>query len=162
MKVSFQKLNENAVLPSYSTEGAAGLDMTATSKTYDEHGNIVYGTGLAGKIPDGYVGLLFPRSSNAKKDLVLSNSVGMWDSDYTGEIFFKFKPSGQIWETTDYSENDEPYPTRWFPNEEAVIYNIGDRIGQLIIIPYPQIEPEWVFELPKTTRRDKGWGSTGS
>ena len=73
MKVQFKKLVEEAVLPYYGSEGAAGLDMTATSKFYDEYGNIIYGTGIAGKIPDGYVALLFPRSSNAKKDLILSS-----------------------------------------------------------------------------------------
>ena len=56
------------MLPFYATEGAAGMDLTATSKEYDSKGCVVYGTGLAFEIPEGYVGLLFPRSSNAKKN----------------------------------------------------------------------------------------------
>lgn len=156
MKVSFQKLNENAVLPSYSTEGAAGLDMTATSKSYDEFGNVVYGTGIAGKIPDGYVAMIFPRSSNSKKDLILSNSVGIWDSDYTGEIFFKFKPSPVYGKEEDWGWKSVGNKQTHYDQ-----YEVGDRIGQLIILPYPQIEPEWVFELPKTIRGTNGFGSTG-
>lgn len=163
MKVIFKKLVDNAVLPFYGTSEAAGLDMTATSKFYDEFGNVVYGTGIAGKIPEGYVGLLFPRSSNAKKDLILSNSVGVWDADYTGEIFFKFKPAVSFRNNSFIADNSLDFdyidvPQKGWRYDE---YQIGDRIGQLLIIPYPKIEPEFVDELPTTDRGDKGWGSTG-
>lgn len=141
MKVKVKKLNDNAVLPRYATDGAAGIDLTATSKEYDYHGNVVYGTGLAFEIPKGYVGLLFPRSSNAKKNLLLSNSVGVLDSDYRGEVFFKFKKH-------DTSYEGEQYP-------------IGDRVGQIIILPYPYIEFEVADELGTTERGDGGFGSTG-
>lgn len=80
MEVKIKKLNENAVIPTYAKDGDAGMDLTATSKSFDEYGNVVYGTGLAFEIPKGYVGLLFPRSSNAKTDLFLTNSVGVLDS----------------------------------------------------------------------------------
>lgn len=80
MEVKIKKLNENAIIPTYAKEGDAGMDLTATSKSFDEYGNVVYGTGLAFEIPKGYVGLLFPRSSNAKTDLFLTNSVGVLDS----------------------------------------------------------------------------------
>jgi dUTP pyrophosphatase len=164
MIVSFKKLVDEAVLPFYSTSEAAGLDMTATSKSYDEFGNVVYGTGLAGKIPEGYVGLLFPRSSNAKKDLILSNSVGVWDADYIGEIFFKFKPSAFYYDN-ECNQDSDYFDSIVLPNEDTnwgAEYEIGDRIGQLLIIPYPKIEPEFVNELPTTERGDKGWGSTGA
>ena len=91
MKVKIKKIHKNAVIPTYAKDGDAGMDLTATSKSYDKHGNVVYGTGLAFEIPKGFVGLLFPRSSNAKKDLLLSNSVGVLDSGYRGEVMFKFK-----------------------------------------------------------------------
>ena len=141
MKVKIKKLSKEAIIPKYAHTTDAGLDLTATSKNIDEEGNVVYGTGLTFEIPKGYVGLLFPRSSNAKKDLILSNSVGVLDSSYRGEVMFKFKFSN-----CDYSENT---------------YEIGDRIGQLIIIPYPQIEFEEVEELSKTERGNCGYGSTG-
>lgn len=160
MQVRFQKLHEDAVLPFYGTEGAAGLDVTATSKSYDEYGNVVYGTGIAMEIPIGYVCLIFPRSSNAKKDLILSNSVGVLDSDYRGELSFKFKPSGIA---IPVYENDIPIqPVVQWPNSDLIEYEVGDRIGQLVIIPYPKIEPEWADELSSTDRGDAGWGSTGA
>ena len=142
LKVKIKKLNQNAVIPTYSQDGDAGMDLVATSKSFDEYSNVVYGTGLAFEIPKGFVGLLFPRSSNAVKDLILSNSVGVLDSGYRGEVMFKFKFSN-----CDYSENT---------------YEIGDRIGQLIIMPYPQIEFEESEELSETERGNGGYGSTGN
>ena len=135
------KLNPNAVLPKYAMDGDAGMDLTAVSKTYDEYGNIVYGTGLAFEIPKGYVGLLFPRSSNAKTNLRLTNSVGVLDSGYRGEVMFKFK-----YDSFSVMMNE---------------YNVGDRIGQIIIMPYPTIEFEEAMELSKTERGNGGYGSTG-
>ena len=146
MKVKIKKLNENAVIPAYANEGDAGLDLTATSKTYDKDNNVVYGVGLAFEIPKGYVGLLFPRSSNAKKDLLLSNCVGVLDSSYRGEVLFKFKRTN----TSFFS---------CFKKRKE--YNIGERIGQIIIIKHPNIEFVESEELSETTRGNGGYGSTG-
>jgi len=140
MKVKIKKLHADAVIPSYAKLGDAGMDLTATSRTFDEHGNVVYGVGLAIEIPEGYVGLIFPRSSNAKTDLYLTNHVGVIDSGYRGELMFKFRP-------TKINGN---------------CYQPGDRIGQLLIIPYPQIELEEVEELSSTERGEGGYGSTGN
>ena len=145
MKVNVKKLDSNAVLPTYAKHGDAGMDLTATSKIYDEHGNAVYGTGLAFEIPAGYVGLLFPRSSNTKKDLILGNSVGVIDSGYRGEVVFKFRPIMPL-------ERDIEFG----PRE----HDIGDRIGQIIIMPYPQVEFNLVDELSTTDRGIGGFGST--
>lgn len=139
MNVKIKKLHTDAVIPSYAKEGDAGLDLTATSMSCDDYGNICYGTGLAFEIPKGYVGLVFPRSSNAKKDLWLTNSVGVIDSGYRGEVTFKYRP-------VDLEER---------------IYQIGDRVGQLIIMPYPYIEFEEVEELSETERGCSGYGSSG-
>jgi dUTP pyrophosphatase len=138
MKVNVKKLDSNAVLPTYAKHGDAGMDLTATSKSYDSHANVCYGTGLAFEIPHGYVGLLFPRSSNTKKDLILGNSVGVIDSGYRGEVVLKFK-------MLIGSDGD---------------YEIGDRIGQIIIMPYPQVEFNLVDELSTTDRGVGGFGST--
>ena len=146
MKVKIKKLNESAVIPKYSKAGDAGMDLVATSKETDKYGNIVYGTGLAFEIPKGYVGLLFPRSSISKYDMNLTNSTGVLDSGYRGEVFFKFKRPSRF--TNDF-------------NDDCSIYNVGDRIGQIIIIPYPQIEFEEVEELSETDRGTGGFGSTG-
>lgn len=152
MKVNVKKLDSNAVLPTYAKHGDAGMDLTATSKSYDEHGNVVYGTSLAFEIPHGYVGLLFPRSSNTKKDLILGNSVGVIDSGYRGEVVFKFKAID-----TQYLQDGKlTFLKRDFMKE----YNVGDRIGQIIIMPYPQIEFNLVDELSTTDRGIGGFGST--
>lgn len=159
MKVKIKKLNPNAVIPSYALDGDAGMDLTAVSKTEDEYGNIVYGTGLAFEIPKGCVGLLFPRSSNAKKDLALSNAVGVLDSTYRGEVTLKFKRQLKIVEKeidrTAYSNIVES------DFDQYASYECGDRIGQIIIFPYPTIEFEEVDELSETERGRGGFGSTG-
>lgn len=139
MKVKIKKLHENAVIPKYAQKGDSGLDLTAVSLGYDYNNNVVYGTGLAIEIPYGYVGYIFPRSSIADKTLSLANSVGVIDSNYRGEIMLKFKDKGEI----------------------GITYNIGDRIGQLIIMPIPSIELEEVEELSDTNRGTGGFGSTG-
>ena len=141
MEVKIKKLSENAVIPSYSKKGDAGMDLTAVSINWDDNGNVIYGIGLAVEIPQGYVGLLFPRSSNSKKDLYLTNHVGVIDSGYRGEIMLKFRRTVMF---------------------NPAIYNIGDRVGQLIIIPYPEVSFVEVEELSNTERGAGGYGSTGS
>ena len=149
MKVKIKKLNEGAKVPSYSKEGDAGLDFTAVEISRDNVGNITYHTGLAIEIPEGYVGLLFPRSSVSKKQQFLTNGVGVIDSSYRGEIMAKFKPVMGSYETI----------LELFESNE---YEIGDRVVQLLIIPYPQIELEEVEELSDTERGHGRFGSTGN
>ena len=142
MKVLFKKLNKQAVTPSYAKDGDAGLDITAISRDIvitEDYEYIEYGTGLAFEIPVGYVGLLFPRSSISKKDILLSNAVGVIDSGYRGEVSFRFKRLA------------------W----DSAIYNVGEKIGQLVILPYPQIQLEQAKELSETERGENGYGSSG-
>jgi dUTP pyrophosphatase len=139
MEVKVKKLVKEAVVPKYAKHGDAGMDLTATSKSIDENGCVVYGTGLAFEIPEGYVGLLFPRSSNAKKALLLANSVGVVDSGYRGEVIFKFRPA----------------------DSSGRMYDIGDRIGQIIIMPFPLIEFIESDELSETERGNGCFGHTG-
>lgn len=148
MKVKIKRLDERAVVPSYSKPGDAGMDLTAINISKDNVGNITYHTGLAIEIPEGYVGLLFPRSSICKKQQFLTNGVGVIDSSYRGEIMAKFKPVMGSYETI----------LELFESNE---YEIGDRVVQLLIIPYPQIELEEVEELSDTERGYDGFGSTG-
>lgn len=157
LEVKIKKLYEDAVVPSYAHESDAGLDLTATSKSYDEHGNVVYGTSLAFAIPTGYVGLLFPRSSVSKKDLSLANSVGVIDSGYLGEIIFKFKCTLVLkphYHAVNIMEGGIPHL-----QEE---YNIGDKIGQIIIMPIPKVTLSLVDDLGDSERGTGGFGSTGS
>ncbi|AOB43399.1 deoxyuridine 5'-triphosphate nucleotidohydrolase [Acinetobacter phage LZ35] len=163
LNVKIKKLSQDAVIPTYAKHGDAGMDLTATSKEYDDHGNVVYGTSLAFEIPNGYVGLLFPRSSNTKKDLILGNSVGVLDSGYRGEVFFKFKVSGDFW-NFDNSQEDAVFETASDEKRGFSVgmdfYSVGDRIGQIIIIPIPQVNFIEVDELSSSDRGVGGFGST--
>lgn len=143
MQVKIKKLHPDAMIPKYSKSGDAGLDLTAISINTDSQDYIEYGTGLALEIPEGFVGLIFPRSSISNKSLLLTNSVGVIDSGYRGEIKFRFKLSNHY---------------RTFSEK----YKVGDRIGQIIIMPYPQIEFEEVKELDNSERGDGGFGSTNA
>ena len=166
MKVKFKKLNENAIIPTKAHATDAGFDLVATSKKTDGYGNTVYGTGIAVEIPEGYVGLVFPRSSNAKTLLTLSNSVGVIDSGYRGEIMFKFRPSIIIpnpfvlWLKRFVLKKRGTYHSG-ITVEHFREYSVGDRIGQLIIMPYPEIEFEESNELSDSERGTGGYGSTG-
>lgn len=141
MLVKFKKLRPDAVLPTYAKPGDAGLDLVAVDFTIDETGNLCYHTGLAAEIPEGYVGLLFPRSSISKYGLALRNSIGVIDSGYRGDIIAKF---------------GDPYLY-----QDLRRYQLGDKIAQLIILPYPQIEVVEASELSSTERGSGGFGSTG-
>ena len=160
MEVKIKKLVESAVIPFYAKPGDAGMDLTAVSKWYED-GNVCYGTGLAFEIPEGYVGLVFPRSSNAKKDLILSNCVGVIDSGYRGEVTFKFKPNNKIFA---YETNNDKKDCRIFDvdNEEQKIYDINERVGQIIILPFPKIKFIESEELSETERGTGGYGSTNN
>ncbi len=142
MQVKIKKLDPKAIIPKYAKDGDAGLDLTAISRTFDDKNNVVYKTGLAIEIPKGYVGLIFPRSSIANKNQLLTNSVGVIDSGYRGEITFKFKA---IQYATPFCKP----------------YEVGERVGQLIILPYPQIELIESDELSESERGTGAYGSTG-
>ena len=146
LEVKIKKLHKDAVIPKYETIGSVGMDLTAVSKEYDEHGNLVFGTGLAIQIPEGYYADLRPRSSISKYDLVLANSVGTIDSDYRGELILKFKPS--VYFGVNRGDDD------------GVMYDVGDRIAQLVILPYPKVSFVEVDELSYTERGTGGFGST--
>ena len=144
MKVSFKKLSPNAITPSYAKDGDAGMDISAITYTINkEHSFIEYHTGIAFEIPKGHVGLLFPRSSVSKTDLRLANCVGVVDSGYRGEITFRYK-----FEKGSYFASLKRF-------EE------GDRIGQLVIMPYPEIELKEEETLTRSARGVGAYGSTG-
>jgi len=143
--IKLKPLRPDWVIPTYAHKGDAGLDMTATNKIVDEFGNTVYGTSLALQLPEGHVGLLFPRSSICKKQLFLTNSVGIIDQGYQGEIMFKFKSFNH--------SGDENL---------NIDYNVGERIGQLIVLPIPYVNIEVVSELDDSERGEGGYGSSGN
>ena len=143
LTVKFRKLVSEAVTPRYAQAGDAGMDLTATSFRITET-FMEYGTGIAVEIPNGHVGLLFPRSSitKAPQGVSLKNSVGVIDSNYSGEILVRF---------------ELPYPGI-IP--DGIIPVVGDKVAQLLVIPYPKVHLEEVGELSDSNRGEGGFGST--
>ena len=141
MKVKFKKVNPDVKHgPEKAHADDAGFDLWCYSVDEDRTRGIVsYGTGIAVEIPEGYVGLLVPRSSVYKVQLQQANGVGVIDSGYRGELVFKYRVV-------------QPHIKR---------YGIGERIGQLVILPIPEVEMEEVDELSPSDRNTSGFGSTG-
>lgn len=135
------EVKSEGVLPTKATDGSAGFDLYSTRITQERDNSnkpvFVYHTDIAVEIPKGYVGLLFHKSSVAKRSIMLTNAVGVIDSDYRNEIMAKMKV------TTD------AVPT---------IYAIGEPFAQLVIVPYLVAEPILVDELSETERGTKGFG----
>jgi len=137
-------LHPDAVIPAYAKPGDAGMDLTAVAIEYDaENDWYVYHTGIALEIPQGYVGMVYPRSSNRKTDSYMPNHVGIIDSGYRGEVLVTYK-------NRDDSRNNIKAP-----------YITGERIAQIIIMPYPKVNFVEVEELSETERGEGGHGSTG-
>jgi dUTP pyrophosphatase len=141
MKIQFKKLVQEAQKPKFGKPGDAGADLVATSVDFSRKNQVVYGTGLAVEIPEGMVGLVFPRSSVRNYDLSMSNCVGVIDSGYRGEIMVTFNILNL--HTVENS------------------YQVGDRIAQLVILPVPLAQYVEVNELSETQRGTDGHGSTG-
>lgn len=143
IRVRVKKLREDAVIPEYKTEGAAGFDLVAAEDvTINAGETVTVPTGLAFEIPEGYELQIRPRSGlSLKTPLRIANSPGTIDSDYRGEVKIIITNTGQC---DDY-------------------YNIykGDRIAQGVIVPVMRAEFEEVDELSETSRGYGGFGSTG-
>lgn len=144
LTVNFELRHPNAVPPAYATDGSAGMDLVAVTREWDSDYQVfIYDTGVAVEIPEGYVGYIFNRSSVYKTQLSLANAVGILDSDYRGTIKFMFRD------------------LNLGPLYEGTSYEVGDRIGQLVIMPYPKIIPVITDALSSTQRGTNGFGSTG-
>lgn len=145
MELKFKRLSDKAILPIRAHKGDAGLDLTCTGiGTVRNACNqllLEYHTDLAVEIPEGYVGLLFPRSSIYKTSLTQSNAVGVIDSGYRGEIKVIFR------NTTDVI---------------PAVFQEGERFCQLVIVPIPEITITEVAELSESERDTNGFGSTGT
>lgn len=128
-----------AIIPKYAHSTDAGMDLVAVSMNETDK-YIEYDTGIALEIPKGYVGLVFPRSSVSKLDLVQANSVGVIDSSYRNSIKVRFKK---------------------LKDNGVCVYVPGERIAQLIILPYPMIGFNEVEKLSDSDRGLGGFGSTG-
>ena len=143
MQIKIKKLRENATIPTRGSASAAGYDLYAcldAPVTVAPHATAMIGTGLSIAVPEGYFGAVFARSGLAsKKGLRPANCEGVCDSDYRGEYIVALHNDGET---------------------ERVIES-GERIAQLVVIPYLAVEFDLVDELDETERGAGGFGSTG-
>jgi dUTP pyrophosphatase len=141
-KINIKRLNSEAIIPTYGTEYSAGMDLYAdhsTMKIYPGETAFVH-TGITMEIPEGHVGLVFARSSLAtQRGLAPANKVGVIDSDYRGEIIVALHNASA--------------------ERQRVL--AGERVAQMVIMPYVKAELEEVDELTDTVRGTGGFGSTG-
>ena len=144
VNVRYIKLNEFAKEPQYANDYAAGADLYSASNeqiTIKPSETVLVGTGIAAEIPEGYVGLVFARSGLAtKKGLAPANKVGVIDSDYRGEIKVSLHNHSDKTETID----------------------AGERIAQLVVVPFVHASFELSSSLSETDRGSGGFGSTGN
>jgi dUTP pyrophosphatase len=142
VRVEFRRLDPSVQLPRRARHGDAGLDLAANEDvTVGPGDRAMVGTGLAVAIPPGHAGLVLPRSGLASRQgLTLANAPGLIDAGYRGEITIALV-------------NLDP--------REKVEVRRGDRIAQLLVVPFADAEPVEVAELPETTRGEGGFGSTG-
>ena len=150
MIAKIKKLKPNAIIPTKGSEYAAGYDLYACldedSIVINTHETKMIGTGIAITPPKGYFGAIFARSGlSIKQGLRPQNCVGICDEDYTGEYIVALH--------NDY-DSESLIPKR------AIIHN-GDRIAQLVFLPYVDVTFNEVDELEETKRADGGFGSTG-
>lgn len=143
MELPFQRLDPDAPLPERAHPGDAGLDLRSMVDLVVEPGaRALVPTGLAVAIPEGYAGLVLPRSGLASRHgLTMANAPGLIDSGYRGEIICAVVN---------------------LDRDQAVRITRGDRIAQLVIVPVPAVRPVLVDELPPSSRGEGGFGSTGA
>lgn len=150
--LKIKKVHPDAVVPHYAKPGDAGMDLTAVSAEFKNPRKIKVDFGLQMEIPEGYMGLIFPRSSIQKTFCRLSNSVGVIDAGYRGNVMAFFDVLDVAGDMSD---------------AEALaaaekIYAPGMRCAQLIIMPFPHVDVVETDGLSETTRGEGGFGSSGS
>ena len=143
MTVKIKKLSERATVPTYATEYSAGADLYNLKGeviVIKPHETVLIHTGIAAEIPDGYCGLIFARSGLAtKRGLAPANKVGVIDADYRGEIMVSLHNH----------------------SEKCATVEGGERVAQLVIVPFLKAEFEISDQLSDTVRGAGGFGSTG-
>jgi dUTP pyrophosphatase len=142
-ELPFSRVDPEAVLPERAHPGDAGLDLrSAVDVEVGPGERAMVPTGLAVAIPDGYAGLVLPRSGLASTyGLTMANAPGLIDAGYRGEV---------ICAVVNLDRNERVKIAR------------GDRIAQLVVVAAPDLDPVWVNELPPSTRGEGGFGSTGT
>ena len=142
LSLPVQVLREGAIIPRYAHPGDAGMDLHAyDGATIEPHQRVLMPTGISVAIPDGYAGLVLPRSGNAiRHGLSLPNTPGLIDSGYRGELMVALVNLDAA---------------------ETVCIEPGDRIAQLVLVPVVSATPVLVGSLDETSRGEGGFGSSG-
>ena len=155
IQIKFKKLHENAVIPKKAYESDAGFDVVAVSVEYNtDSGFLEYDLGFSTEIPEGYKGIVVPRSSISKYDLIMCNSPAQIDSSYRGSWKIRFKlvlPS---------NVNSETQTMNWEWIKQIKKYKVGDKIAQIFIEPVLSVNLLETEELISTQRGEGGFGST--
>jgi len=159
------KLMDGAPLPRHAKPGDAGMDLTTREKVSLAPGETVtVGTGVAVEIPDGYVGLVFPRSGLGARGINLSNCVGVIDSGYRGEIKVPLHNNHHVDNVLVNMGEDvfgAEFPLRVKLKGESMTVERGERVAQLVVVPVVQVECMQVDELSDSERGSGGFGSSG-
>ena len=153
MQITFRRLNDNAVVPVFATKGAACADVVATEIVKQDSYNVTVKLGFATEIPEGYKGVVVPRSSFTQKGWVMQNSPAQIDSDYRGEWMLKFQ--SLTFDAVSTRHNLIDLLPEDFP------YEVGDRVAQVYFEKVEQAEFVVVDDLESTERGEGGFGSTG-
>jgi dUTP pyrophosphatase len=185
LNINFQKKSKDAIIPSYAHNGDVGMDLTAISVEYDKEKDIyIYHTGIALESEKHYGVFLFPRSSNRNTEAYLCNHVGIVDSAlYRGEIMLCYKnrtslrtlakingfdslkkalsKGMDLKEAIQISNEAESTVKMMAENLEFAPYKVGERIAQMVVFAYPDIQANEVETLNSTIRNANGFGSTG-
>ncbi|GAA4392116.1 hypothetical protein [Hymenobacter koreensis] len=156
--VKIKLLHPKAVLPSKANHADACFDVVAVSREVKD-GYIEYGLGFATEIPVGWEAKFYPRSSISKYDLALANSVATIDADYRGEWKARYRPTNRVFITPGSINTDRPLHAAYVG--APVIYEVGDKVGQISFQRVPEVTFEQVESLPETARGAGGFGSTG-
>lgn len=144
LKVKFKKLADDVKLPVKGSSQAACFDVYAHRIIHETNSKVTVKLGFATEIPEGYKGIIVPRSNLIRYNWVLNNSFGVIDADYRGEWMCVFTPlsrAGAI--------------------DSEFVYNIGDRVAQIYFDKIVEVEFEEVTELESSDRGTGGFGSTG-
>ena len=142
LKIRFKKKDEQSKLPIKGSLNAACYDVYAHSIKVERPDKIIVGLGFSTEIPPGFKGILVPRSSIAKTNWFLANSIGIIDADYRGEWMMVLKTVGSVM-------------------YDALPFGVGERCAQIYFEKINDVEIEETIELSDTERGSGGFGSTG-
>lgn len=172
--VKYQRMNEHARVPTRAHWNDAAYDLWAYDMEEKPDGRLMYKTGIKMAMPDNYVGLVFPRSSTSKRNLILGNCVAVFDAGYRGEILIPYKTlhhsvkhiipglPPKLMSIAQYDPNTSSKDIIVPPsNRYEVSPEKPERIAQILFIPRTDVDWEEVDSIDESTRGEGNFGHTG-